>query len=279
MRIFVLAFVAAVSGCAFGKAEITIPALPAPEIKSSVSPDFKRSKYRSILVVIPDSSPLTQVTASGGDPTQPPRGDGPLDSAAPHPSMTLTRSEDYDFIVHQAERILLERGFSVISQDIVARLDNVKSKRFGKNLPARPGNPTQSALLLGKKTNADAILVISHVGAWPREVDFLFDADEFEFRNLPRPQEAEGIWVSYGLWDVSVEAKIIDIKTGEVVWIGGGHMDSRHLFDNDWHGVLHIRGEDVYAEYENFRIDDFNTYSALYRQAAILMDRVLATIP
>ena len=156
----------------------------------------------------------------------------------------------------------------------------MESARYGKKSYMTPQSSTQKALLLGQKTNADAILVISHLGAWPSECYFVFDdrKDRWTFQSRPKPQDAQGLWVVYHLWEVTIEVKLIDIRTGEVVWMAGGRHNSRNMFDADWCGMMKVRGDELTLESENFRIEDYNTYNYLYKQVSILEKAVLSTL-
>jgi hypothetical protein len=270
-----------ISSCAFGEGEIVITKLPQPEVKATVAPRFDASAYHSILVILPDAYGIAAKTVAGETESSGKAAKKPedkKDSETPHPTVTLLRSQDYDYVINEAEHTLLQMGFNVISRDVVARIDEVESHRYGDKSYLVTATPTEKAILLGQKTNADAILVISHLGAWPVEMNFAFDDDAWSFKAKPKPEDAEGIWVDYSLWEVTVEAKLIDIKTGEVAWMGRGKNHSRNLFESDWIGVLHVRGDDTKMIRENFRIEDFNTYSSIYRQVAVLVRNVLQTL-
>ncbi|MCZ7585882.1 MAG: DUF799 domain-containing protein [Deltaproteobacteria bacterium] len=273
------ALAVALSGCVMATGEVVIPRLPDAEIHHANADGFDAARYRSVLVILPDTRDPASASMAGGakekaSGTAPVEKDSP--GADPHPTLTLSRAADYDFIVNEAERCLLENGFQIISQDVISKIDTVTSKRFRKESHTVRYTAPETALLLGKKTNADALLVLSHVGAWPSEQYFLFDDDEWKFKARPMPQDAEGLWITYPLWEVTLEAKLVDIKTGEIVWMGSGRYHSRNLFAEDWRGVVSVRAGETWLESENFRIEDFNTYDSLYRQASFLVKKVLS---
>jgi hypothetical protein len=290
IHISALFIVLLTASCTFARGEIVISKLPEANVQFSKAESLDLARYRSIIVILPDvynetnrvtgGAVADSVEAAKEKRVEESKGktSAKTESVIPHPTMTLSRSQDYDFVINEAERYLLQCGFNIISRDIIAKIDELESTRYGTKSYMTPQSPTEKALLLGQKTNADAMLVISHLGAWPSENYFVFDNKKWSFQNRPKPQDAEGIWVSYPLWEVSMEAKLIDIKTGQVVWMGSGRHHSRSLFPTDWQGVLKIRGDEVTMEYENFRIEDYNTYGYLYQQVAVLEKSVLATL-
>jgi hypothetical protein len=269
-------------GCTFAKGEIVITRLPKAEVQATKSPKFDQANYRSILVILPDAYNRENTVMAGGNESPPPkekRADEPKQGPdIPHPSLTLSRSQDYDYVVNQAEHYLLQQNFNIISRDVIARIDEVESPRYGKKSYLAQLSPTQLALLLGQRTNADAILVISNVGAWPMTSYYMFDDHAWSFQSRPMPQDSEGTWIVFYLWEVTMEAKLIDIRSGEVVWMGNGRFNSRNLFDEDWSGVVRVRGSEVKTISENFRIEDYDSYNFLYKQVSILEKEVLSTL-
>ncbi len=271
------------SGCYFGSGDVVITKLPATKPQTSRSQQFSPEKYESILVILPDAYRTDPDMAAGSaTPATDIASDKTVidpNAEGPHLSMTLSRSRDYDFVVNEAERFLLQNGFSLISRDVIGRIDDQESQRFSKrSLYLLFQSPTEKALLLGRKTNADALLIIDHLGCWASEQHFVYNPDTGVFDNLPRAKNAKGPWVSISLYEVTIQMKLIDVENGEVLWMGSGRVHSRNLFPEDWRGTIKVRGDEVTTEEENFEIEDYKSYNFLYKQVARLVRDVLTDL-
>ena len=131
-----------------------------------------------------------------------------------------------DYYTSKIEKALLGQGFEVISPEIVARA----KKAVGKN-----ASPAEKAMAMGKETKAHAVFIIQSI-ALEKVVDF-YSVDELDTvqldpakvdQNLKNGEffEKETKDCVYRLpyYAVRMETKLIDVETGNVLWVGSGRQ-------------------------------------------------------
>jgi hypothetical protein len=115
------------------------------------------------------------------------------------------------------ERILLAKGFRVISSGITGRVasDTVEARAD----EATRLSDLERALILAKKSNADALLQVGELGFKPSERYFaVLEGDREKYAEIPEPPDSRGSCVvrikeaRFGF-----EAKLINVENGEIV--------------------------------------------------------------
>ncbi len=189
-------------GCAKADTLTVKPGSPgAPELVPS--PRLEQFAYKKILLLPYDGT----VAVKG------------MDSAA------LT-DQTGDYYTSKIEKGLLAQGFEVISPEIVARA----KKSLGKGV-----SPAEKAMMMGKETQAHAVFIIQSIAIEPL-VDY-YAVEELETRpvdaakvdqNLKNGQffekETKECVFRLGYYEVRLESKMIDVQTGNVLWVGSGRQ-------------------------------------------------------
>jgi hypothetical protein len=274
--------VAMTTGCVFAKGDISIAKQPFEKIAVTESKDFDHDRYKSIIVLPPrDRSsqvsdsllpPIPEITSSQADEFGPVQGERQFVVRPAGP-------REFEFAAGVIERKLMTRGYRLITPEVIAKLDDRKSLRYDSKVTSQVLlQPAEKALLVSSETSANALLIIEHLGIWASEISYVFDGDMWIPGIRPTGLEDEGPWASYYLLEVSMRLKLVDIETGQVLWMAAGANNSREMFPMDWSAVLAVRGDEVFTEKESFRLSDFNTYNHLYQQIESLLGRMLVEL-
>ncbi|MCA9710994.1 MAG: SH3 domain-containing protein [Myxococcales bacterium] len=144
-----------------------------------------------------------------------------LDSAA------LTEP-DGAYYTSKLEKALLARGFEVISPEIVARV--AKSTKGAGKLSA-----AEKALVMGKETKADAVFVTQSLvleatadfysvqEMKTAKVDSAKVKQDDKSKEYYQPETKECVF-RLPYYSVRMEGKLIDARTGNVLWVGSGRQ-------------------------------------------------------
>jgi len=133
---------------------------------------------------------------------------------------------DGAYYTGKLEKALLGRGFEVISPEIVARVAK-NTKGTGKL------SAVEKAMIMGKETKADAVFVTQSI-ALQSAADF-YAVDELETAKVDaakvkqdekseeyyQPETKDCVY-RLPYYSVRMEGKLIDAKTGNVLWVGSG---------------------------------------------------------
>lgn len=183
------------------------------------------------------------------------------------------RDKKASYYVSKIEKLLLAQGFEVISSEIVARAD--ESGAATSKL-----SPAEKAMVLGRQTKADAVLVLQSVSV--RGLARYFDADEAQTLEVEAShvrseddgyfdKETERCVHRLPYYEVAVEAKLIDAQTGAVLWVGSGRGSSIDVIQDRW--VAEV-DDDCEILDQNFVYDDYqrdettfdNTVTSLFKR-------------
>ena len=238
-------------GCA-APLQLTVQQLQMPTPEVTLAQSFKEKRYKSILIVPPEEQEV------GG-------------------TKKLIGSQTYNFFLSQIERMLIQAGFRVISQDIVARIENRLQIKKTDTSTGSTYTRSEKAMVMGKETNADALLVINTLDLKETTASYI----ENEVRNGMR--EATDIEVpqatAQGRCSIVLlfkrfhfESKLIDVHSGDVLWIGGGTMDTPHLIPQNWTASLKRINRSCIIGAQNFDLTSYLAdQNALSKQIINLM--------
>ncbi len=182
--------------------------------------------------------------------------------------------KDTRYYVTQLEKVLLAKGFSVVSSEIVARAGTAPG------LASR--SAAERALIMGKQTEADAVLAIQSVSVQGGE-KFYHIKDLSEVEQGKRLQDKKGNWLHrdteeclYRLpyYEVRLEAKLIDVQNGDVLWVGAGRGTSLDVLPESW--VVKLDEDCGVKEQQPFVYSEYlATESALDKTVHALLVRLI----
>ncbi|MEM9462740.1 MAG: SH3 domain-containing protein [Myxococcota bacterium] len=143
-------------------------------------------------------------------------------------SAAALKEKDGAYYTGKLEKALLARGFEVISPEIVARV--AKSTKGAGKLSA-----AEKAMVMGKETKADAVFVTQSI-ALESQADF-YAVDELETAKVEaakvkqdeksqeyyQPETKDCVY-RLPYYVVRMEGKLVDAKTGNVLWVGSGQQ-------------------------------------------------------
>lgn len=154
------------------------------------------------------------------------------------------------------EKALLAQGFELISPEIVARAE--KGIKGGKLSAA------EKALILGKETKADAVFLVQELSI-RGTVDYFtvedlktlpVDASRVKTDKKERLYHSETEQCVFKLpyYEVRFEGKLIDARSGNVLWVGSGRQNVVDALEESWVAKL---DKDCGLEKENFVFTDY----------------------
>ncbi|MDD9936309.1 MAG: SH3 domain-containing protein [Myxococcales bacterium] len=177
--------------------------------------------------------------------------------------VAAVKEKKSSFYMSKLEKVMLAQGFEVISSEVVARA--AKSKGSGKLSAA------EKALVLGKQTQADAVMLVQTVSV--RGQSRYFAVDEVQNREVEAShvvtdedglhfeRETEQCLVRLPHYEVSFEAKMLDTRTGAVLWVGSARSNSADVIQDTWEAEL---DDDCTVLAENFRYADYQAQEGTY---------------
>ncbi|MBL4685837.1 MAG: SH3 domain-containing protein [Nannocystaceae bacterium] len=159
------------------------------------------------------------------------------------------------YYVSKIEKALLGLGFEVISPEIVARA----SKSLGKGV-----STAEKAMMMGKETQAHAVFIVQSIIIEPL-VDY-YAVDELDTRAVPPAKvdqnlkngqffekETKDCVYRLGYYEVRLEAKLIDVRSGNVLWVGSGRQTAIQSLPESYVAQL---DKECKLEGENFVFTD-----------------------
>lgn len=240
------ALVAVVAGCGSAITLGVDPTEPVP-VESLPAPQLSEQEYKKVLLLPPDE----------------PVGIRDLEFDAP-------REKKAAYYIGKIEKILLGHGFEVVSSGV------------GAGSPK--GSPAERAMKLGRETKADAVLVLQSVHV--RGLARYFDADETQTMEVEESRvradedgeyyEAESGDCLHRIpyYEIRVEAKLLDARTGTLLWVGSGRGTSIDVIHDRW--VAEV-DDDCELLDENFIYADYQADEATFDNTATsLLKRLLA---
>jgi hypothetical protein len=190
------------------------------------------------------------------------------------------KDKNIDFYLGKLEKSMLVQGFDVISPEIVARAEK------GLGAKARELSPVEKALILGKETQSDAVLVLQSLTVVGGEAFYAVEnmkaarvpANHVKTRTKKRAirkkgkyyhSESKDCLVRVPYYDVRIEAKLLDASSGSVLWVGSGTGTVLDALKGSW--VAKVKEKKCRVVEENYDYEDLleesetldTTFSAL----------------
>jgi hypothetical protein len=187
-------------------------------------------------------------------------------------TIKVLRDKDAEYYSTKLEKALLSQGFEVISSEIVGRAQK------GINSKLSTG---EKALLMGKETKADAVFIV-------QSMTISGTTDYFTVQDLQTKQiepnlvktdkkgrlyheETEQCIFRLPYYVLRFEAKLIDARNGNVLWVGTGTETVVDALDESWVAKL---DKDCGLVNENFSFGQYvggeaalaSTYDGLLAQ-------------
>jgi hypothetical protein len=203
--------IAMLCGCS-SLTTLTVRPTQAVEPTLVPAPRLSERKYKRILIVPPEEG----ISVSDR-----------VESPAPS-------EKDVRFYTGEVEKILLAKGFEVVSSEIVARART--AAQSGKYSFA------ERALVMGRGSQADAVMSLQKLTVEEGE-KFYHIVDKREVAPAERVQDDDGRYYHretekclYRLpfYKVSVAAKLIDVQGGDVLWVGEGEETTLDTLPKSW---------------------------------------------
>jgi hypothetical protein len=145
----------------------------------------------------------------------------------------IPSEKELSYYTSKLEKILLAKGFEVVSAEIVAR---AKTAIGGARTPA------ERAVAMGKETRADAVFTLLELQ--------VLDGERFihlrDLRDVPPAEraqdddgrffhrETEACLYRLPLYEVRIAAKLIDVQDGDVLWVGEGQEKTLDVLPKSW---------------------------------------------
>jgi len=253
--ILLIASAALLASACQSQLELTVRRQKHPLAKGNVASGLSRANYKSILILPPERRPQ-----AGG---------------------SLMSDGLYDTLTSNFSRSLLQFGFRVISPDVVARIEARLSQKKKDTARGRVYSVAEKALIMGKETNADAILVVSDFSIRPFRRRYAWDP----VGNMMRHVGSEWSNALPDQWECTLdfkfarahlEAKLIDVASGSILWIGNATNRTPNLLRRNWNGVItEGDGKSCMIEAQTFDLRGYATNATtLERQVRALVGAV-----
>jgi hypothetical protein len=146
----------------------------------------------------------------------------------------IPSEKELSYYTSKLEKILLAKGFEVVSSEIVARAK--------VTLGGSSHSFAERAVAMGKETRADAVLTIQELSVLDGE-RFIHLRDLRDVAPAERAQDDDGRYFHreteaclyrLPLYEVRLAAKLIDVQDGDVLWVGEGHEKTLDILPKSW---------------------------------------------
>jgi hypothetical protein len=182
------------------------------------------------------------------------------------------------YYLSKVEKSLLKKGFRIISSEIVARAE--RGIKAGLS-------PVEKAMVMGKKTKADAVLILEAVDVRGRARHFVMGdnvASEVapgevrvdERKKLIYHAKTEQCLYRVPYYDLRIEAKLIDTASGNVLWVGNGKQSVTDVMKKDW--VAKLEGDCELVDQSFIYTDYMAREETLDLVVAALLERLLTPL-
>lgn len=228
---------------ACGKTEtLTVAPTTPPDPELVPSPQLQAYQYKRILL-LPPGEPIERKNVD----------------------IKVVKAKDIDYYVGKLEKSMLQQGFEVISPEIVARAEK------GLGSKARNMSPVEKALILGKETQSDAVLVVQSLTITGDEAFYAIEnmkatavpENHVKTRTKKRAIRKKGKYyhaeskdclVRVPFYEIRIEAKLLDAASGNVLWVGSGEGSVLDAMKASW--VAKVKKKKCRVVEENFDYDD-----------------------
>jgi len=179
--------------------------------------------------------------------------------------LKVVKAKDIDFYVGKLEKSMLQQGFEVISPEIVARAE--------KSLGPKASNmsPVEKALILGKETQSDAVLVVQSLVITGDEAFYAIEnmkatqvpENKVGHRTKKRQIRKKGEYyntetkdclVRVPFYEIKIEAKLMDAASGNVLWVGSGEGTVLDALKGSW--VAKVKKKKCRVVEENYDYEE-----------------------
>ncbi len=178
------------------------------------------------------------------------------------------------------EKALLQKGFEMIDPAIVARAEQGLKSRKGTLSAA------EKAMIMGKETKADAVLIIQSIDVWGYARHFAIgeeNATEVEPGQVRRNEDGELYHADteeclfrLPYYEVRLEAKMVEAASGHVLWVGTGRQRTTDVLRQDWSAQL---DSDCEVEQQNFiYADNLSDEATLDKTVTALFERMMTPL-
>jgi hypothetical protein len=227
-------------------------------IDSVVSPKLSEHAFKKILLLPPEAG---------------------LD--AKHIDVAVVREKPIGYYMAKLEKLLLARGFEIISSEIVARADSEVQGQKGKLSAA------EKAMILGQKTKADAVLILQSLSVASSAKYFLVDDDKTteiepgrvrhdEDEDHPLHADTEHCLHEVPYYELRIESKLLDAGTGTVLWVGSGRQTTIDSLRDSW--IAEVDDDCELIEQSFLYTDELATEATLDRTANAMLERLVTPL-
>ena len=183
----------------------------------------------------------------------------PDEARCPNQCSEVVRTKNsYSRFVNEVEKLLMEKGFDIISGAIVSRVET----KLSDSQTREKWDRVEKALLLGKDTGADAIFEIKDLFVDEVVKTYLRRPGEKEYREVPKDfanqfaaNEKAAIF-KVNIWQATVELRMIDMS-GRVIWSGTKTVALTDVLPSDWIATLKAKYPNVEVSKSNY---DYQLY-------------------
>lgn len=159
-------------------------------------------------------------------------------------SEVVKGKEDFAKFSSMLERMLMDRGFELVSGAVVSRVED----RLRENKSREVWDRLEKALLLGKDTGADAIFEVKTLYVDEFKRVFLKNGNEpytevperYATEVLARDHHARVFALDF--WSATVELRALDLA-GRVIWAGQKTVRITDVLPTDWNAKVDGEGE------------------------------------
>lgn len=245
----------AASACGSAARLVVKPSKP-PAAELVPDPRLKQFNYKKILLLPPEQKVAVK--------------DLKIQSVAEKPTRYYTA---------KLEKALVKKGFQVISPEIVARAEGTKSAKG--TLSA-----AEKAMIMGKKTQADAVFIVQSIGMRGLVKYYVLQdekASEVEPGLVRVNDDGETVHAqteqclfALPYYELTLEAKLVEAASGNVLWLGTGSQRSTDVLRQDWSAEI---DGDCELQKQNFIYSDYlNDEETLEKTVTALFERMLGPL-
>ena len=200
-------------------------------------------------------------------------------------------SSGKDEYVSYIETLLLKKGYTLISDDILVKIKKTEDIRLqtGERLVQRGISLTASELAtkFGKRSGADAILKINKLkekredlffiyypktSKWEEMVDETAWRAEKTYLNI---EKIKYIPFKLVLLKFSIDAEINDVETGNILAKGSASLSTRNVMPEDYTAFFNSKGR---KKKENFHLSKYVSLKTMDVQIKELIKNVISKL-
>ncbi|MFH2067817.1 MAG: hypothetical protein ABIK15_21615 [Pseudomonadota bacterium] len=197
-----------------------------------------------------------------------------------------------DEYVSYIEAILLKKGYTVISDDILAKQKDVEPYHLqaGERIIEKNVVLTQSELAtkFGKESGADAILKINKLKAKQESIYYIYYIDDGKWEEIADREswekEKEHLYqnsIAYclneeRLLEFVIDVEINDIETGNILAKGSAVLSTRNVMPDDYQAIL--KSDTCRKSEENFQIQKYTSLKSMDVQIKELINNIMTNL-